>query len=294
MSGWCQVTTLFYSCLSKCLGLLIAVLILKSIIRTNPHLATLLACDFPLVLKSSYSQWLGGKKTKGIPLFAETWRVDIVWKLWGCTSKLCCYSLCYGITVCTQSLLETCCLNSCLRWEDHIVQAAFECLSIWGCIVCSHLLCCSFPHLLRRKWWCDPLNQRHCEMHGPLLEVQLQTSFSICYKLTLLHIKPIHLYLKLWALLLSRLCVCVYTRCFSHPPCDLTLSSGFRLLKRDGFTGALIMPCQAEMFIEGCSMYLQKHNLPLKKCPVYVFFNINPFSLVFIVIESVPRTLYFL
>lgn len=242
MSGWCQVTTLFYSCLSKCLGLLIAVLILKSSIRTNSHLAVLLACDSPLILKNSYSQWLGVKQTKVYHCLQRLGELISFGNCWGCTSKLCCFSLCYGITVA---------LNPCWKqvasipawWEDRIVQAAFECLGIWGCIVCSHLLCCSIPHLLRRKWWCDPLNQRHCEMHGPLLEVQLQTSFSICYKLTLLHIKPIHLYLKLWALLLSRLCVCVYTRCFSHPLCDLTLSSGFRLLKRDGFTGALIMPC---------------------------------------------------
>lgn len=112
MSGWCQVTTLFYSCLSKCLGLLIAVLILKSSIRTNSHLAALLACDSPLILKNSYSQWLGVKQTKVYHCLQRLGELISFGNCWGCTSKLCCFSLCYGITVCTQSLLETSCLNS--------------------------------------------------------------------------------------------------------------------------------------------------------------------------------------
>lgn len=158
-------------------------------------------------------------------------------------------------------------MKSCIWMPQHLRK---HCL-LPICYVAVCLIC------WEEKLCCDPLKERHCEMHDPRVEgAVIAQLFHLLQTDILAHKASPFLFKTLWTLLLSRLCVCVHTR-FSHPPCDLTLSSGFRLLKRDEFTGAVIMPCQAEMFIEGYSLYLQKHHYPLKKCPVYICLHINPF-----------------
>lgn len=151
-----------------------------------------------------------------------------------------------------------------------------------------------FVWLLGKKmllllWFLKPLDVM--KMHGPLLELQLYTNFSICVRLTSLHMKPVHLYLALLehCLCLDFVSICSHTLFLSSSMWP-NLCSGFRLRKMDEFTGvSLILLCQAKLLIEGRLLYLQKTHGG--KSPVYVT---SPFlSIEYTIIHSFPRIFHF-
>lgn len=82
-----------------------------------------------------------------------------------------------------------------------------------------------------------PQNFRLHENALPLVGGASIEQFSICNRLTSSHMKPVHLYPTPLDHCFCLEFVFICSHFFSHPPCDLTLCSGFRLCKRDEFTG---------------------------------------------------------
>ena len=102
--------------------------------------------------------------------------------------------------------------------------------------------------------------------------------------------KPVHLYPTL-----AEHCLCLdlfylfIPLCFSHPPCDLTLCSGFRLCKRDEFAGiSLILP--SSQTVNWRLSVVSAKNAQWKKAQ----FMFHPLSKVFTIIQSHPKMFHLL